>query len=154
MAGVTWNCCRLGAGSVYTIQPCTMSRHFMQSHIRRMHACLAVSCQLLFLQNDRDLLRATAVTRGWSGYRKKESAQEADPGEENSCRSSRDSILRPFHHESGALTTELSPLPLSPNVPIPRIESRPVPLYILPQEIKQHVRLLLRKRERGKVKIR
>ena len=35
-------------------------------------------------QNDRDFLRATAVTRGWNGYRKKESAQKGDPGEENS----------------------------------------------------------------------
>ena len=25
MAGATWNCCRLCASSVYTIQPCTMS---------------------------------------------------------------------------------------------------------------------------------
>ena len=27
MAGATWNCSRLGASSVYTIQPCTMSLH-------------------------------------------------------------------------------------------------------------------------------
>ena len=26
-SGVTWNCCRLGASSVHTIQPCTMSLH-------------------------------------------------------------------------------------------------------------------------------
>ena len=42
------------ARSVYTIQPCTVSRHFMQSHIRRVHACLAVTCHLLFWQNGRD----------------------------------------------------------------------------------------------------
>ena len=29
--------------SVYTIQPCTMSHHFMQSYIRRVHVCLAVT---------------------------------------------------------------------------------------------------------------
>ena len=29
---------------------------------------LAVTCHLHFWQNDRDLLRATAVTRGWNGY--------------------------------------------------------------------------------------
>ena len=30
-AGATWNCCRLGASSVYTIQPCTSSQwHFIQ----------------------------------------------------------------------------------------------------------------------------
>ena len=44
-------------------------RHFMQSHIRKMYACLAVICHLHFWQNDRDLLRATAVTLGWNGYR-------------------------------------------------------------------------------------
>ena len=27
MAGATWNCCRLSASSVYTIQPCSMSLH-------------------------------------------------------------------------------------------------------------------------------
>ena len=43
--------------------------HFMQSHIRKVYACLAVTCHLHFWQNDRDLLRATAVTRGWNGYR-------------------------------------------------------------------------------------
>ena len=43
----------------------------MQSHIRNVYACLAVTCHLYFGQNDRDLLRATAVTRGWNGYRNK-----------------------------------------------------------------------------------
>ena len=33
-----------------------------------MYACLAVTCHLHFWQNDRDFLRATAVTRGWNGY--------------------------------------------------------------------------------------
>ena len=46
MAGATRNCCHLGACSVYTIQPCTMSLHAKR-----------------FWQNDRGLLRATAVTR-------------------------------------------------------------------------------------------
>ena len=42
-----------------------------------MYACLAVTCHLHFGQNDRDLLRATAVTRGWNGYRNtEESAQK------------------------------------------------------------------------------
>ena len=45
--------------------------HFMQSRIRKMYACLAVTCHLRFWQNDRGLLRATAVTRGWNGYRNK-----------------------------------------------------------------------------------
>ena len=45
----------------YNHVPC----HFMQNHIRK------VTCHLHFWQNDRDLLRATAVTRGWNGYRNK-----------------------------------------------------------------------------------
>ena len=51
----------------YNHAPC----HFMQSHIRKVYACLAVTCHLRFWQNDRVLLRATAVTRGWNGYRNK-----------------------------------------------------------------------------------
>ena len=46
----------------YNHTPC----HFMQSHIRKVHACLAVICHLHFWQNDQDLLRPTAVTRGWN----------------------------------------------------------------------------------------
>ena len=45
--------------------------HFMQGHIRKMHAYSAVTCHLHFWQNDRGPLRATAVTRGWNGYRNK-----------------------------------------------------------------------------------
>ena len=48
-------------------KPC----HFTQSHVSKVHACLAVTCHLHFWQNDRDLLRATAVTRGWNGYQNK-----------------------------------------------------------------------------------
>ena len=51
----------------YNHAPC----HFMQSHIRKVYACLAVTCHLHFWQNDRGLLRATVVTRGWNGYRNK-----------------------------------------------------------------------------------
>ena len=69
-------CCRLSASSVYTIQPCTsLQCHFIQSHTDRVHVCLVVTCHLHFWQNDRDFLRATAVTRGWNGYRNK-SAQK------------------------------------------------------------------------------
>ena len=69
MAGATRNCCHLGAFCVHRNNhaPC----HFMQSHIRKVYACLAVTCHLRFWQNDRGLLRATAVTRGWNGYRNK-----------------------------------------------------------------------------------
>ena len=51
----------------YTHTPC----YFMQSHIRKVHACLAVTRHLHFWQNDRDFLSATAVIRGWNGYRNK-----------------------------------------------------------------------------------
>ena len=73
----------------------------------KVYACLAVTCHLHFWQNDRDLLRATAVTRGWNGYRNKVITNRR----KFSRRSRRDSNPRPFNHESGALTTELSPLP-------------------------------------------
>ena len=57
-------CCRFGASSVHTIQPCTkLQCHFIQSHIGRVYVCLAVTCHLHVWQNDRDLLRATAVDR-------------------------------------------------------------------------------------------
>ena len=51
----------------YNHAPC----HFMQIHIRKVYAYLAVTCHLHFWQNDPDLLRATAVTRGWNGYQNK-----------------------------------------------------------------------------------
>ena len=82
--------------------------HFMQSHIRMVHACLAVTWRLHFWQNDRDLLRATAVTRGWNGYRNV--STESLPWRRKISRHScRDSNPRHFNQESGALTTELSP---------------------------------------------
>ena len=44
---------------------------FNKIHIRKVYACLAVTCHLHFWQNDRDFLRATVVSRGWNGYRNK-----------------------------------------------------------------------------------
>ena len=88
----------------------------MQSHIRKAQCYLAVfSCHLHFWQNDRDLLRANAVTRGLERIPKFDSAQKADPREENSPAApagirTRDLII---NHESGAVTTELSPLSVS-----------------------------------------
>ena len=43
----------------------------MQSHICRVHTCVAVTCHLYFWQNNRYLLRATSVTRGRNWYRNK-----------------------------------------------------------------------------------
>ena len=90
----------------YNHAPC----HFMQSHIRKVYACLAVTCHLRFWQNDRGLLRATVVTRGWNRYRNKSQHRKLTLEKKISRCSSRDSNPRPFNHESGALTTELSPL--------------------------------------------
>ena len=44
---------------------------FNKIPIRKVYACLAVTCHLHFWQNDRDFLCATVVTRGWNGYRNK-----------------------------------------------------------------------------------
>ena len=83
--------------------------------IRKVYACLAVTCHLHFWQNDRDFLRATAVTRGWNGYRNK-SQHRKSTLRKFSRRSSRDTNPRPFNHQFGALTTELSPPPVPNNL--------------------------------------
>ena len=88
----------------YNHAPC----HFMQSHICKVHACLAVTCHLHFWQNDRDLLRATAVIRGWNRYRNKSQHRKLTLEIFLSRRSCRDSNPRPFDHQFGALTTELT----------------------------------------------
>ena len=43
----------------------------VRTNIDRVDVCLGVTCHLHFWQNDQDRLRATAVTRGWNGYRNK-----------------------------------------------------------------------------------
>ena len=93
----------------YNRAPC----HFMQSHIRKVHACLSVTCHLHFWQNDRGLLRATAVTRRWNGYRNKSQHKKLTPEKNILPPLMQGSNPRPFDHEPGALTTELSPLPVS-----------------------------------------
>ena len=55
----------------------------MQSDIRTVHTCLAVTCHLRFWQNEWDLLRATTVTQGGAGTEIRVST-ESGPGEENS----------------------------------------------------------------------
>ena len=81
---------------------------FNKIHIRKVYACLAVTCHLHFWQNDRDFVRAAAVTRGWNGYRNKSQHRKLTLEKK---------ILPPlqqgFDHESGALTTELFTLPLA-----------------------------------------
>ena len=86
--------------------------HFIQSDIGRVYACLAVNYHLHFWQNDRDLLRATAVTRGWNGYRNKSQHRKLSLEKKILPLFLQDSNPRPFNHESDALTTE--PLSRSP----------------------------------------
>ena len=86
------------------------------AYIGWMHVCLVVTCRPHFLQNDRDLLHATAVTDtgkrgvgGGGGIPKQESAQKVDTGRRKfSRRSCPDLNPRSFDHESVAPTAELS----------------------------------------------
>ena len=94
--------------SVYTIQPCTMSLH-AKPHTQGVCVFSCNLRHLRFWQNDRGLLRATAVTRGCNGYRNKSRHRKLTL--EKKILPPPDSNPRPFDHESGALTTELSPLP-------------------------------------------
>ena len=57
--------------------------HFIRSHIRRVHVCLAVTCHLHVWHNVRCLLHTTAVTWRWNRYRSKSQHKNVDPGEEN-----------------------------------------------------------------------
>ena len=83
MAHAMWNCCHLGARSVYTIQPCTSFQcHIFWSHIPSVHVCLAVTFHQHFWQNDQDLLRATVV-KGVEQILKQGSAQKVDCAEEH-----------------------------------------------------------------------
>ena len=74
----------------------------------KMYACLGVTCHLHSWQDDRGLLRVTAVTRGSNGHRIRVSTQSWLWRRKFSCRFCRDSTSQPFDHESGALTNKLS----------------------------------------------
>ena len=68
MASAMWNCCCLGALSVYTVQPCiSLQCHFIQSQICRVYVCLVWTCHMQFWQNDWGLLLAMGVTQQWNG---------------------------------------------------------------------------------------
>ena len=99
----------------YNHAPC----HFMQSIICKVLACLAASCNLRFWQNDRGLLRATAVTWGWMDTEIRVSTESWPWRRKFSRPSSRDSNPRPFDHKFSTLTTELSPLLSLPPTPTP-----------------------------------
>ena len=59
----------------------------------QVHVCLAVTCHLHFLQNDQDLLHATAVTLWWNGYWNKSITESWPRKIKFSCHSSQDSNL-------------------------------------------------------------
>ena len=106
IVGATWNCCRLGAISEYTIQPCaSLQCYLIQSRIGSvLYVCLAVTYHLHFWQNDRDLLRAAAVTRVWNRHRNQSPNTERRPWRRQFAhRSSHDSNPLPFDHASVAL---------------------------------------------------
>ena len=93
LAAITlWNCCEIHFANkskpdlqlkqIFNERGTDLQRHFTQSRIRRVHVCLAVACHLHRWPNERDLLRAPAVTGGRKVYRKK-SAHMVNPGDEN-----------------------------------------------------------------------
>ena len=82
----------------------------MESHIRKVHACLAVICHLHIWQNDQDLLSATAGTQGRNAYQNKSQHTKLTLDKKISCRSCMDSYPQHFSHDYDALTTKLSPL--------------------------------------------
>ena len=69
MAGATWNCCPLGASSVYTIQPCTMSLH-AKPH---MYGGCMFSCNLppALLAEWLGSFTSNCGKTGWNGYQNK-----------------------------------------------------------------------------------
>ena len=75
----------------------------------RVYVCLDVTCRLHCRQNDRGLLRATAVTRGWNGHQIRVSTQSSLRRRKFSRRFCRDSNSQPFDHESGAVPTTSCP---------------------------------------------
>ena len=77
--------------------------HFIRSHTRSVRVCLAVTCLLHFWQNDRDLLRATAVTRGWNWYRDKNHHRKLTLEKKNILLPRSGLEPRLFGHESGSL---------------------------------------------------
>ena len=86
---------------------CACVRAYVRACVR---ACSTVTCHLHFWQNVWDLLRATAVTRGWNEYRN-ESAQKVDLGEENYPACPAGIRTRDLSITSPQLYTELSLLP-------------------------------------------
>ena len=77
----------------------------------RVYASLVVTCHLHFWQNDRGLLRATAVTGGWwNGHGIRFSTQSWLWRRKFFLRSCGDSNSQLFDHDSCTETNKLSPL--------------------------------------------
>ena len=112
MAGATWNCCHLGTSSVYTIQPCTISLHAKPN----TYGVCVFSCNLppaLLAERPGSFMGYCGNT-GVEGIPKITVSTESWPWRRKfSRRSCRDSNPRPFNHESGALTTDLSRSPFA-----------------------------------------
>ena len=66
----------------------------IRSHFSRVYVCLAVTCHLHFWQNDRDLLRATTVTRGWNGCRNKSQYRKLPRRKTNKQTTNKKTLLR------------------------------------------------------------
>ena len=92
----------------------------------KLYACLDVTCHLQFWQNDRGLLRATAVTRAWNGHRIRVSTQSWLWRRKFFRRSCRDLNSQPFDHEFGALTNKQSRLDIKRGIKAPSAQSRAI----------------------------
>ena len=112
MAVAMWNCCRLGAHFVYTIQLSTRLTvsHHVKPHTR-VQVCLDVTCHLHFWQNDQNLLVlfAAAVTWGWNGCQNKCQRKKLTMGKKTLFLPGLKPVI--FSNESSALTNEISLLP-------------------------------------------
>ena len=86
---------------------------------------IAVTCHLHFWKNDRDDLHATAVIRGWNGYRNESECRKLNLEKDMHFSAYAAGIkLRPFDHEPGALPLSSPRCPLSirlsPTLPLKR----------------------------------
>ena len=116
MAGATWNCSRLSTSPVYTIQPCSMS--LVQSHIRNGVCVFNSNLPPALLAEWPGSFMCYCGNTGVERIPDWVSTESWPLRRKFSHHSSRDSNPRPFNHESGALTTELSP-PLSSSFYLP-----------------------------------
>ena len=111
------------ARSVYTVQPGTMSRHFMQSHVRRVHTCLAVTCTFGRMTGIYYVLLRYQVGE-WNGYRSKSQHRKLTLDNNKNLPQVRPG-LEPatFRLRVRRSTTELFPLPIR-NVTHRALDSR------------------------------